>query len=743
MAVPKISLMICGTRLSTGGWEPLILLNNPPFPMLSNIGLGGFGENPVYYTFRIDREYTQFTLVYSPRYIKANQASRDGALKVSISIPRGHKIKDSNPYDVLASLRKVLEEVALSPIIGREGAFEFKPTFPPEVIFAKELDKFTLVEEEMPHRQMSSTSNEVGFIPADIAKMKLLFEDVQYPEFEPYKEIAVAQLGESEHVIKNLDIPRKPKYEIVANNTNITPSLRKTYNYGYTDEILIDVLSLLKLSNKEYERTVFEFTVQEALDGRAPISVQVDKKREIIKLILPTPRKLKRRLLITIEGVNKPDLFKYLKVIVGGRIHSLAGNCLELIGQEISLINHIDVRVEGDKYKMNGSHRIEGDTIIVPIKEIEKPKKVQNWGVSEHLQDTVDRNDLIRFNLFLCAEDAIENKNSLCKVKFKSESFTFTLKCFFEKAKNTGFKTEIVIPLKWANDYKLTLETDCAKIDDSKAIDCAIRPKMKDIQVTADELTPRSWYEKLPLSKRKLIHYLLGFIIGVVLSFTLVWLYGIFFASSSVTQRGSGDNGENSIVPYSNNVGATSGDPNYQRVQDYVSRLQEDDVKFDEIRQMNQWVTENESKLQEKGVSLKGKLEGYMEVISVLQDPKKRKVGDIKEVTEKNAASLYPSHLQKLKNVWIKELNSRGKPVVVNPQEESKVNEALGTEKIGSFLEVPASADILGGSQVSSRTNSSSSNTSSSNNSSSSIKGTSKPESSGNTNKPEEDKPRW
>lgn len=265
MGDPKISLMIYGTRLSTSGWEPLVMLNNPPFPPLANMGVAGVGENSTYYTFRIDQNYTQYTLVYNPKYIKAHAAQRAGALKVSISIPKGYKLEgDASPYNVFIDIQRTLEEHALSRIVGKQGAFEFKATFPSDEVFAQVLNSFRLVEAKMPHRPMSSTSTEVGMIIADDSLCDILFKDIQYPEFSQYKEIVIAQFGESDNIIKNLDIPRKPKYEIYVNNTVITRHIQ-SYNYGYNDAIIIDILRLLGYDKRAYEGEILEFTVNEVL----------------------------------------------------------------------------------------------------------------------------------------------------------------------------------------------------------------------------------------------------------------------------------------------------------------------------------------------------------------------------------------------------------------------------------------------------------------------------------------------
>lgn len=700
MGDAKISLMIYGTRLSTSGWEPLVMLNNPPFPPLANMGVAGVGENPTYYTFRIDQNYTQYTLVYNPKYIKAHAAQREGALKVSISIPKGYKLEgEASPYNVFIDIQRALEEHALSRVVGKQGAFEFKATFPSDEVFAQVLNSFRLVETKMPHRPMSSTSTEVGMIKADDSLCDILFKDIQYPEFLPYKEIAIAQFGESDSIIKNLDIPRKPEYEIYANNTIITKHIQ-SYNYGYNDAIIIDTLRLLGYDKRAYEGEILEFTVNEVLNGKYSHLIRVDKEKEHIYISLNTPKKKKVSYKIVLDGCSKPDVFNYLRAYVNGRDRAIStSNTIELMGDEL-ISSNVNINIEGKKYEINGKTSVDGTNIYVPVKEIPKQKEgktLRGWGYSSDTSNSYGegskKNRLIEFKLILEDPNDVKDYNKPYRVRFYNDDISFSYNRPFNRIKgDKGYYVDITIPMEWSGYYFISLKTDCAKIVSKHRRQHMLGPNSNEVRITKDETDPLTWRDKMTKSTKSLLQTLIYLLILAVVAFGAVWINNKFFQNGKV----NGDEAKVELAEeFSGNAYADELTP---QINARLSKLQDEAVSFDKIRNIKLWIDQNLSKLDNNngGIQLKDKVDGYLAVINCIEQLNNRNVGNIKNVAIQEKSHLEDCHFKYLQNVWSKGNNSNGQPVLINSSEEKIVNNELKKDVVySSFHDLPAAADVL------------------------------------------------
>lgn len=695
MGNPKISLMIYGTRLLTSGWEPLIMLNNPPFQPLANIGVAGVGENPTYYTLRIDQNYTQYTLVYNPKYIKAHASQRDGALKISISIPKGYKLDDgATPFNVFIDIQRALEEHALSPIVGKPGAFEFKATFPSEDVFAQVLNSFKLVETKMPHRPMSPTSNDVGMIIANEASTDSLFNDVQYPEFSSYREIAIAQFGDSENIIKNLDIPRKAKYEIFANSSNITNRI-KSYNYGYDDSIIIDTLNLYSCDKGAYEGEVFEFTVNEVLNGKYSSSVFVDKERECIRLTVNAPKKKKVSYQIKLEGCNKLDVFKYLRAYVNRRERKIsASNTIELVGEELLSSTIINVIVDGKKYKSDGEISIKDNIISVPVKEIPRPWDEEN-GFDDDIQK---KNAVIEFKLVLEDPDDIGNCQRHYRVRFYNEQRSFSLECVFNINGRKGYAADIIIPAAWSDDYYISIRTDRVKIAPNYSRPHSITLKTKELKITKDETEKLSWRDKMSKSGKLLLCGLMW-----IVSFSIVACCSIW-----IDRKYNNKNGVNKVEALTGLNGLVADEASIDSISSqilsFLTQIQKKEIQFDEIKQMDSWLSGNLSKLDNNngGLQFKAKIDAYMQLIAVLEMSDNRKVGNIQSVANSESVKKHiePEHWECVSNVWSMGPNSNGQPVLINKKQEIVVNDVLKKNIIYyDFIDIPSAREVLGSPQ--------------------------------------------
>ena len=704
--------MIYGTRLSTSGWEPLVMLNNPPFPPLANLGVAGVGENPTYYTLRIDQNYTQYTLVYNPKYIKAHAAQRAGALKVSISIPKGYKLEgDASPYNVFIVIPRALEEHALSPIVGKQGAFEFKSTFPSDEKFAKVLDQFRLVPANMPHRPMSSTSTEVGMIEANDSLCEMLFKDIQYPEFSQYKEIAIAQFGESDSIIKNLDIPRKPKYEIYLNNSLITKQILG-YNYGYEDSIVIEPLRLLGYDERAYEAKEFKFTVNEVLNGKHSKIFSVVKEKELINILLEAPKKKEVEYTIELDGCGKSDVYNDLRVKVDGKDRPISSsNTIKLAGEELISLN-IKIEIVGERYKIKGKTSIEGNNILVPVEEIPKPKDVNELRGRGNSSDTSNssgegskKNKLIEFKLILEDPNDIKDYNKPFRVRFYNEVFSFSYNIPFKRMKgNKGYFVDVTIPMEWHGYYYISLKTDCAKTN--HRIECQLSQNTNEVKITKNDTDSLTWRDKMTKSTRSFLQTLIYLLVLAVVATGAIWINNKYFRNGKVNSNEAqvAQAGE-----YNGNVYADELTP---QINTFLSELQDEAISFDEIRNIKSWIDNNLSKLDNNngGIQLKEKVDGYLTVINCIEQSSNRNVGNIKQVANQEKSHLEDCHFKYLQNVWSLGENSNHQQILLNRKQENSVNDELKKRNtFKSFRDIPSSSDIINmtsdNSQVNSGTN--------------------------------------
>lgn len=685
MGDSKISLMIFGTRLNISGWEPLIMLNNPPFPTLSNIGIAGVGENPKYYTLRIAQNYTQYTLVYNPKFIKAHGKGRDGALKVSISIPKGYKL-DSNksPYNVLIDIQRALEKYALTPIVGKQGAFEFKANFPSDEIFTQVLNQYRLIEKKMPHRPMSSTSDDIGMILANDSQLDMIFRDSQYPEFSPYKEIAIAQFGESDNIIKNLDIPRKAKYEVFANNINITSHL-VTYNYGYNDDIVINTLEVLGKDKRAYDGDILKFTVAEALNRKYShlkyyhlINVDYEEERILVKLDTPTKKKVLYR--IVLKGCDNNDVFDYLKAEVNAKARNIsASHQIELIGEELIGRPLINITADGKKYKVDGEITFKGTDIYIPVKEVPKPKEDninRVWGNSFDATNSCSngskKTNVIEFKLILEDSEDIKDSTKPYRVRFHNDEKSFSQYCEFRQLRGKkGYYTDtITIPTAWEGSYYVALRTDSVKMSSKQRISHSLTPNTKEVKITEDETTKLTYRDRMSKSCKLLLRALICLIILAIVACASIWTYSKFphneDSNIEETKQHTSDNNIEEAIT--------------DMIQEYELQLHGESISFDDIKGMNSWITGNSAKLDsiEEGIQFKKKIDVYMQLINVIQGPNNNsKMEKIRDIAQSNRDLIEGNHYTLLQGLWSTGINSNGQEIPANSKQVNTINSKL------------------------------------------------------------------
>ena len=719
MIDPKISLMICGTRLSNGGWEPLNILNNPPFLQLTNIGHLGVEDNPFYFTFRIAENYTQYTLVYNSESVKAHQAKRFGALKVSISIPKGYApVGDATPYNVLLDLKRIVEQTVIKPKDGSQGVFEFNSEIVDSAEFEKVLNQFPLAPSDLPHRPMSEseTSPKVGRIVVEQSQMDSLFKDVQYPEFAEYNEIVVIENGSfSDDVLSNLEIPRCPKYRIFADNCDITSSL-KTYKFGYAEPIKFSVLEFKGLTNKReaYEDIEVNFTVNDALSGNCESYISVDKRNERINIAIPSLKSKKKTYQIALRGCAKDDVYNYLRVYVNGNVRSiLQDKTIELEGEEI-IFTTIKVSIEGsNKYLIAKGEPLKVDSsLIVEIEERKQKPKTGGGAVISSASDQASekKNDeVIKFKLIIEEFDDLKASDRPYKVRFFNSDTSFEKLCTFNEDKLEGsyktkkcWSTNLEIPATWKGEYSLELVTDVVKYKPLKPKSFKLKPGNEKHIIKEDDTLPLKWLDKNRSIVKNVIYFFVACLLvvgGAVAGYFLPKLGTSSEQQDPKHEERMEEGKQEKDGKLSTVTRHDEGSAEDFSHKGHLNLLSAEGVSFAEVREMSEWVNQNSNKSNEiqDFASFKEKVDAYMEIISIVNGDKCSWEEIEKFVRGKKSQLIDTVHLKYLIATYCHGKNRNGVEILIQPKEYNDVNTALkrASMDITSFMDIPSAKQIL------------------------------------------------
>lgn len=301
---------------------------------------------PSFLSFSIAERQSVFNLSLSDINYSA---VRDGAIDdysaslrricISIAIPRGFTVaKGHSPYDILVALRDTLLMHYMRPLPGYPGKYVFLELMPDAHVLQQTLRRFTLCPAHTPHRPMSG--NATGYVRSP--RVEEISRDVQYPEFQNYREIIVSHLiPQSISTIRLTDIPRRPDWKLLINGQSFPwPEDTDIHN------------GLIKITNPspdaEYENCPpVIFTMEQALEGVVE-GVYADSCSETVSVsmhAMPVRKEIRVRL-VAGRGIepardNLCTAACNVVAVVGGSrrhlTHSSGQTALILTGNEIGM----------------------------------------------------------------------------------------------------------------------------------------------------------------------------------------------------------------------------------------------------------------------------------------------------------------------------------------------------------------------------------------------------------------------
>lgn len=253
----NISVKVCGNPESSGGFGPILLLNNPSFVVEDQFYVG-FDKNSFFFTITTYQTQTVYKLVKNN--VRSSGAFRVGSLVIAISIPKNYKLEGGyTPYDVLCALKDEFLKKCMTCKDPVRETYEYNAGKIDGHVLDEVVSKFTLTDSRAPYRVMTP-NGPVGYIEETEEKIKEFFQDVNYPEFVKFKEVVVATtVHTTSYVpISNIQIPRPKKYELIVD--------------GQPQGNCCNLNERLKIicRNKSplyYEDLSFVFSIQDLIDG--------------------------------------------------------------------------------------------------------------------------------------------------------------------------------------------------------------------------------------------------------------------------------------------------------------------------------------------------------------------------------------------------------------------------------------------------------------------------------------------
>lgn len=394
----NISVKVCGNPESSGGFGPILLLNNPSFVVEDQFYVG-FDKNSFFFTITTYPTQTVYKLVKNN--VRSSGAFRVGSLVIAISIPKNYKLEGGyTPYDVLCALKDEFLKKCMTCKDPVRETYEYNAGKIDGHVLDEVVSKFTLTDSRTPYRVMTP-NGPVGYIEETEEKIKEFFQDVNYPEFVKFKEVVVATtVHTTSYVpISNIQIPRPKKYELIVD--------------GQPQGNCCNLNERLKIicrskSPLYYEDLSFVFSIQDLKDGLRHEGVVLDTEQERVSVETEswgTPKKKKIFLAISPKEyedyfISNPQklkvTFPHCSIMSKKVVISQQRLAFTLLGNEIATLKNggIKVLTTQSKYEVTDQLLIKGELRVTVVpKERSIPAPAGNLTVKVVFSEDKDLKD--------------------------------------------------------------------------------------------------------------------------------------------------------------------------------------------------------------------------------------------------------------------------------------------------------------------------------------------------------------
>lgn len=395
----NISVKVCGNPESSGGFGPILLLNNPSFVVEDQFYVG-FDKNSFFFTITTYPTQTVYKLVKNN--VRSSGAFRVGSLVIAISIPKNYKLEGGyTPYDVLCALKDEFLKKCMTCKDPVRETYEYNAGKIDGHVLDEVVSKFTLTCFRTPDRVMTP-NGPVGYIVETEEKIKELFQDINYPEFDKFKEVVVATaVHTTSYVpISNIQIPRPKKYDLFVDGQ------WKRSCSNLNEKIPIECPNKSPLYYEELSR---EFSIQDLIDRpERHEGVVLDTVQERVVVNTDSwgkPKKKKVSLAISPKEyedyfISNPQelkvTFPHCSIMSKKVVISQQRLAFTLLGNEIATLKNggIKVLTTQSKYEVTDQLLIKGELRVAVVpKERSIPAPAGNLTVKVGFSEDKDLKD--------------------------------------------------------------------------------------------------------------------------------------------------------------------------------------------------------------------------------------------------------------------------------------------------------------------------------------------------------------
>lgn len=370
MANSNISVRVNGRPASNSGHIPLVSINSPQF-QLEDKEYVGFNDNSYFFTVKIVENYVIYKLVKNN--VRSHNAIRPSTFHIAFSIPKGFQLANENtPYDVLKTLLDVFLNKCLECKDTVRGTYEFKDGLVDQHVLDEAASSFSIIPCETPWRVMN-TKGSIGYYIGDDQTIKQILADIQYPEFQKFSEIVLANSsnGSTYAPIDNLEIPRKIAYSLYIDNQ--------------LEGVVTDEAVPISINSHEdpicYTNKTLTFTIEEALAGKVSEHVYINKAAETIRVStqrLAAERETTTQIVVIPNNYQQNFIGKNLFMLIGqnGMINIDKNLRFTLRGIENSqdFKNRLKLELKTNEYVLKG-YTLQGNEMRATIEPQLKPKE--------------------------------------------------------------------------------------------------------------------------------------------------------------------------------------------------------------------------------------------------------------------------------------------------------------------------------------------------------------------------------
>ena len=376
-----ISVKVCGNPDSNSGFVPILLFNSPSFAVEDQFYVG-FDNCSYFYTIKTTPTQTIYKLVKNN--VRSYGSVRPGSLIIAFSVPQKYTLGGGyTPYDVLSKLKdEFLKRCMICKDSVRE-TYEFSSGLIDQHVLDDVASEFSLLPSLSSNRCMNPNGS-IGYIVKTDAEIEKLFHDINYPEFESYSEIIVAEsVNQTSYIpINNIQIPRIKSYEIYVDG-----------GYKGSCADLNETITVSSNNSPEYyDNKSIQFTIQNLKDGDVIPGIELQEANE--KIMVSTqgwanPKRRKINLKIVPKDYENYILKNSHLISITwpyGEIKLDHDFSFTLIGEQIAEIKRHSIQLflkPNDRCKLV-NYDIYGDELRVTVSDSRPPVGLGASGAGQY-----------------------------------------------------------------------------------------------------------------------------------------------------------------------------------------------------------------------------------------------------------------------------------------------------------------------------------------------------------------------